>query len=135
MRDDVKKLQAFMVESAAGAFSEAELADLRVLVRLVVEFQDEAKPGELDEDERLRYRIESIFSGVSSFCSVAAAYRMLSGTSESTIDWATIRLETLTDHIHSAFARFVGEQRFEVKCQLLLDLFRLQLVFAGMRYD
>jgi hypothetical protein len=34
-----------------------------------------------------------------------------------------------------SFNKFTLEKNFEKKCRLLLDLFKLQIVFAGVFYD
>jgi len=33
------------------------------------------------------------------------------------------------------FNNIAAEGNFEIKCRLLLDLFKLQIVFAGVSYD
>ena len=41
----------------------------------------------------------------------------------------------MIEEFRSMFKKFELEENFEEKCRLLLDLFKLQIVFAGMSYD
>jgi hypothetical protein len=79
--EQVRAIQASMVESGRSYLLETELEDLRCLVRLTAEFfhylQGE-KFAPLVEDN-LRYVCDSVFSGVDSFGLVSAAYRVLPG--------------------------------------------------------
>jgi hypothetical protein len=175
MREDIKELieeiQASMVDSAQSCFIEAELDDLRCLIRVTGEFlnylqvantntQPRSKgdgPGvkvpllqsltarikpptePIDEvvygDFDLRYTIETVFSGVDSFSSVSAAYRALAGPIGSTINWDKVSVSTFNEQFTSKFHEFVTELNFEKQCRLLLDLFKLAIVFAGFSYD
>ena len=40
-------------------------------------------------------------------------------------------MQSLRDRFLSLYPEFVAETKFENKCRLLLDLFKLQIVFAG----
>jgi len=44
-------------------------------------------------------------------------------------------MQSLRDRFLSLYREFVAETKFENKCRLLLDLFKLQIVFAGAFYD
>lgn len=137
IRERIQAIQISMVESARSTFQESELDHLRCLVRLTVEFHhylQRATIGALDQRE-LRYASESVFSGVDSFSTVAAAYRVLVGSTNSRIEWTTVSVRSLSEEFLSTFHKFDLEGSFEEKCRLLLDLFKLQIVFAGMLYD
>ena len=41
----------------------------------------------------------------------------------------------MVEKFKSTFQTFELEENFEEKCRLLLDLFKLQIVFAGISYD
>ena len=56
------------------------------------------------------------------------------GQKNSTVDRATISGESLVHEFMSMFSKFGIEEQFEAKCRLLLDLFRLEIVFAGLFY-
>ena len=147
-----------MVESARQFFSESEQDHLRCLIRLAVEFNDYLQHGipglqmiagnyqhavgghiqiRPDESEQnaLKYSIESIFSGIESFCRVNAAYRVLYSATSSRVDWGKVSVIALKEQFVSAFHEFTKETDFGKKCRLLLDLFKIQIVFAGMFYD
>ena len=154
-REHVHAIQTFMVESAKSCFSDSELDDLRDLIELTVEFHDFLQYGHSDlrgqlkyymhsldldahfhpDEAEREYAIHSIFSGIDSFCRVNVAYRILVGATKSKIDWGMISMQSLKELFNSTFHRFDLEAHFEKKCRLLLDLFKIQIVFAGMLYD
>ena len=140
-----------MVEST---FEEKQLSHLRTLIRLTIEFYDYLNPGNPEASEfagsilihnvpvglhperfELEYSIESILSGIESFCIVNAGYKVLVGAMLTTIAWNQVSALTLKDQFIAMFDEFVAEKAFERKCRLLLDLFKLQIVYAGMFYD
>ena len=43
-------------------------------------------------------------------------------------------MESFKSQFVSMFNQFTNETNFENKCRLLLDLFKLQIVFAGVSY-
>jgi|SRR5882762_1202542 len=156
----VRTIQAQMVEPGGSCFSESELEDLRVLIRLTVEFHDYLQgiwpteeiannlrsvwpaPKLLNDLQNaninpsvLDYMCGSIFAGVESYMSVTRAYKVLVGAVGSRIEWSAISLLSMKEHFLSMFAEFVEANNFENKCRILLDLFKLQIVFAGLSYD
>jgi hypothetical protein len=155
MKEDARKLveeiQASMVKSARDAFEEPELDALRCLIRLTIEFHDFLQNGhpELGEVSRdypiklqpkelklneLEYSIESIFSGIESFCRVNWAYRVLVGATDSRLEWGMVTDSSLRQQFAAIYHEFIIERQFEKKCRSLLDLFKIQIVFAGMFY-
>lgn len=86
-------------------------------------------------DAGLKYTVETVFNAVESFVSVNSAYRVLSGAVGSRIDWDAISVSSFYEQYTSRFREFVTEPVFENQCRLLLDLFKLELVFAGFSYD
>jgi hypothetical protein len=84
----------------------------------------------------LEYECESIRSGIDSFCSLNSTYRILVGATNSRIEWGMIfSRESFNKQYVSMFKEFIEETNFEFKCRLLLDLFKLQIIFAGVSYD
>ena len=152
MDELVRKIQDSMVEST---FSESEHAHLCALIRLTVEFYDFLQVGNLQVREYAKrtkqhlwlkdpnqlkefeqeYSIETIFSGIDGFCSVSAAYSVLQGASRSAIQWDKVTALTIGDQFIEMFDEFILEAPFERRCRLLLDLFKLQIVYAGISYD
>jgi hypothetical protein len=57
---------------------------------------------------------------------------MMVGAMHSTLDWHNISMSSISDDYFALFERFVAEALFERKCRILLDLFKLQIVYAGM---
>jgi hypothetical protein len=160
IKDHLLEIQASMLESKCvkSCFDEPQQDHLRALIRLTVEFYDylqnsnselrnivegfkhrlgsdiKMPPKELELNE-LKYRCGSIFSGIDSFCSVNAVYRVLAGATSSSVEWGNVSILSIKDQFVSAFHEFTKETDFEKKCRFLLDLFKMQIVFAGMFYD
>jgi hypothetical protein len=136
--EQVRAIQASMVESGAPFFLETELDNLRVLIRLTIEFfhyiqQDEFWVAPAVKDQ-LRYVCESIFSGVDSFGLISPAYQLVPGARYSTLAFHVESTESLKKEFGSLYLDFYYEKDFEKQCRLLLDLFKLQIVFAGLSY-
>ena len=156
----VKEIQASMAESAKSLLDESELAHLRCLIRLTVEFHDYLEHGRIEiatsilngphakyvpdaenagrdpfNKYDLEYVCESVRSGIESFCTLNTSYRMLDNSTNSKVEWSTISSkESFKANYASMFNRFTQEANFETKCRLLLDMFKLQIVFAGISY-
>ena len=135
----VHAIQAEMVESAGSSFLDSELDDLRVIIRLTVEFfyylqGEDPLPAVDDAQEKARYVCESVFSGVDSFDSVSSAYDLLRGARSSTLAPGAKSIDSLKEEFALKYAEFIEEKDFEKRCRLLLDLFKLQIVFAGLSY-
>jgi hypothetical protein len=151
-------VQASMREEARSTFSESELESLRVLVRVTFEFAfhlEHPRTTELRDylpedpqlrefclqhpqmfdDFELRYAIDTIISTIEFFTEVHQAYSVLADRIESTLNWNEISPVTFREKFKVTFDEFQAESVFERKCRILLDLFRLQLVFAGFYYD
>jgi hypothetical protein len=157
----VKELQASMVESAKPGFDDSELGDLRCIIRLTMEFHHYLEHGSTEMVRSLQegpmahlfkdlqdasadpfnkydleYACNSIHSGVDSFCSLNQSYRILAGATGSKVAWAMISSrESFKTQFILTFNEFTKEANFENKCRLLLDLFKLQMVFASISYD
>jgi hypothetical protein len=141
MEDDqiqrVRTIQLSMEESARPGFDDNDIQHLHVLVRLTVQFYDylSSAPPSDDPFRDMTYAIDSIFFNIDSFRSVMHSYGVLVGSTTSTIDWNAISTRLLKDEFVSVYRAFVTQTNFESKCRLLLDLVKLQIVFAGVFYD
>jgi hypothetical protein len=157
----VKEIQFSMVESAKSFFDESDLGHLRCLIRLAVEFHDYLEHGSVDIATRLldgpfakyvpdahsasgdpfnkydlEYTCASIRSGVPSFCLLSDRCRVIDGATASRVGWGVISSrELFKKEFISMFNNFTEEVNFERKCRLLLDLFKLQIVFAGISFS
>ncbi len=134
IRQRVETIQVSMAGSSEGHFSASELDHLRTVIRLTVEFHYYLQLA-CTHRFCMMYASESIFSGVDSYCSITRAYKMFVGARESRVEWSTIAVMSLKRQFASVFDEFDRETNFEDKCRLLLDLFKLQIVFAGVSYD
>jgi len=123
-----------MEKSAAASFVESQIEDLRVLIRLTLEFHDYLHGFGSRPDLEPRHMCEAIFGGDESFMSVMCAYKGSLGSRSGNLG-DTVSLSTLKAQFLPMFDDFIAEQTFERKCSLLLDLFKLQIVFAGLSYE
>jgi hypothetical protein len=150
----IRTIQETMVQWARASFSECELEALCVLIRLATEFNDYLHEGHPDLrgdsegiDRRHRggvsvdldeyassYSNESTFSGIDFFCTVTHAYRVLMGAAKSEIEWPAISATSLKVLFISTYTTFDEMNDCQMKCRVLLDLFKIQLVFAGVTY-
>ena len=159
--DRVREIQASMAEPAASSFDDRELGDLRCVIRLTVEFRHYLEHGSTEMVRSLQqgpmahlfrdlqdasadpfnkydleYACDSIRSGIDSFCSLNQAYRILVGATGSKVAWGMISSrESFKTQFILMSNEFIKESNFENKCRRLLDLFKLQMVFASISYD
>ena len=135
-RVEVDAIQASMLEGASH-FLDSELDDLRCVIRLTVEFFHSLQRVDIDsiDDESLRYWGGSVFSGIDSFTSLCQAYRTTEGQTRSELPQRVTSRAALKEEFSAMYREFAGENNFEKRCRLLLDLFKLQIIFAGMTYD
>jgi hypothetical protein len=133
--EEVRRIQAVMLEAGKSGFQESELEALRAVIRLTVEFSHYSQEDLNRRD--LRYLCGSVFSGIESFCAVRDGMESwsLQFQPASTLDWSALSADSLKSKFASHYQEFLIEENFEKRCRLLLDLFKLQIVFAGMCYD
>ena len=61
---------------------------------------------------------------------------LVSKATNSEMEWGvTSSMTSLEEVFNSKYRKFSGETDFREQCKLLLDLFKLQIVFAGMSYE
>lgn len=137
----VQAIQHEMEKSARPGFDDKDIENLGILIRVTVEFHDYLRsvppwpqfPDDPFHD--MTYAIDKILFNIDSFRIVLHAYGVLVGSAQSRIDWDEVGVQSLKDRLLSLYSEFVAETKFENKCRLLLDLFKLQIVFAGAFYD
>ena len=134
--EQVRAIQASMVESSGGILLESELDDMRCIIRLTVEFFHYLQGEDVVPfvENKLRYLCDSVFSGVDSFGLVSAAYRTLPDARATTLASGAKSTDSLKEEFAFKYREFSEEMDFEKRCRLLLDLFKLQIVFAGLSY-
>jgi hypothetical protein len=133
---DLVSIKATLRQAATAHGFGPDLGDFDAVVRLTAEFADflrDLARGPVGPAE-IRYRCESVFSGVDSFCQLGSYYRMLSGEVPAR-DWEVMSFERFNDEFAAKYRLFLSETAFPLRFRLLLDLFRLQLLFTGMAYD
>jgi hypothetical protein len=83
----------------------------------------------------LQYACETCISGVDCFAGLSPLTRVMTVELKSRIDWGCLTsLDAFKLQFFELFDEFVAEPGFERKLRLLLDLFKLQLVFVGISY-
>jgi hypothetical protein len=138
MKTDVKRLRAqlhalqdSMAAQVTSCFTASEVEDLRIIIRLTVEFHEKLKKDGINN-----YVGESVFSAVDSFAALVHAYRVLNGTEErSQLHWKSVSTASLKREFLKLYPTFIAEETFERQCRILIDLFKLQIVLAGITYD
>jgi len=135
--DAVRALQASLEKSAGESFVESEIESMKVLIRLTVEFYYFLRqpPSDWGVRGEIRYRYESVFSGISSFWRVTDAYRSLVGRVESSVPWRAINVGDLEAHFISLYNLLLMDSEFPIRCRALLDSFRVQLLFCTTAYE
>jgi hypothetical protein len=137
----VRAIQLSMEESARPGFDDEDIHNLGILIRVTVEFHDylrSAPPWPQFPDDPLHdmtYMIDKILFNIESFRIVLHSYGILVGSTRSRIDWNAVGVQSIKARFLSLYPEFMAETNFENKCRLLLDLFKLQIVFAGAFYD
>ncbi len=138
----VRAIQSSMEDGARPGFDDYDMENLRVIIRVTVEFYDYLQstppwPHHPDDPfNNMTYMLDKILWDSEFFVRLVNSYGCLVGSrKKSTIDWNTLQLESLRDRFLSMYDEFVRETEFDKKCRLLLDLYKLQIVFAGAFYD
>jgi hypothetical protein len=135
-RAEVDAMQVSMREGASH-FLDSELEALSGVIRLTVEFFHRLQRVDIDsvDAESLRYWGGSVFAGIDSFMLVCQAYRTTAGQIRSTLLQRVTSRAVLKEEFVAVYGELAAETNFEKRCRLLLDLFKLQIIFAGMTCD
>jgi len=139
------EIGVFVREVQSSVFAAAEVddefntrltGDLLSLIRITVEFHEFLHGREVKRlgCDPVEYMMDTVFSGVSSFQLLYASCNAWWGTGFSRLDWTKVSIPLLKETFESLFTEFLEENTFETKCKLLLDLFKIQIVLAGMLY-
>ena len=129
----VRLTQTAMVQSVQNCFSESEIDHLRCVVRLTIEFHYYLELA-CSHSYCSEYVSDSIFSGIESYQNLTHGYDVLVGAAKSQLEWRALALPSVKEKFVAVFNQFEKEELFEKKCRHLLDLFKLQIVFAGIVY-
>jgi hypothetical protein len=129
---EVKRLQDSMGHAEPSWCTTSDRDGLRGLIRLTVETKHFFDTQKAPEYRDLRYQCESTFAAISSmsFQRVAAIYRLAGHQAPA----MTVDVDSIKEMFASKYLAFCGETDFDIRCCLLLDLFRLQIIFAAINY-
>src|SRR5678809_259530 len=123
-----------MEETARLRFDDKDIQEIRILVRLTVEFHDfltSTPPWPAFPDDpfhNMTYTVDRVLFNIDSFRAVVHSYGILIGSTHSTIDWNPINIRSVKDAFVSVYQAFVAQTDFNNKCRLLLDLVKLDCV-------
>lgn len=134
-----EEIRTIATEMSDGAshFSKSELEALRAIIALTVEFLYYLKRTDMDSLDPLgvEWVSESTISGLEFFFAVCQIYRITHDRVGSRLPRSVPSLTALKDEFITRYQAFLEEANFEKKCGMLLDLYKLQIVFAGLTYD
>jgi hypothetical protein len=108
--------------------------DLRIVVRLTVEFYYFCQQN-CTHQHCAGYMSGPVIWNFDSYSRLAQMYQILEDTTESTIDWSRISIPSIKKDFATMFRDFDNEIYFERKCRLLLDLYKLQIIFSAVAYE
>jgi hypothetical protein len=140
-RQRARPIVQSLEEGAQGVFDDEDISNLHTLVYLTINFRDyltQHPPWPEHPDDPfwdMSYVTESILIHVDSFRRTVHSYHILEGSTGSTISWRDLNIGSLKATFLSLYNAFEKENGFETKCRLLLDLVKLQIVFAGAYFD
>jgi hypothetical protein len=132
----VREVQSSVLAAADDDFNPSLTDNLRSLIRITVEFHEFLHGREVERPlcDPVEYMMDTVFSGVSSFQLLHASCNAWWGAGFSRLDWTKVSIPLLKETFESLFTDFLEENNFETRCKLLLDLFKIQIVLAGMLY-
>ena len=127
-----------MAQLAKSGYCEEDIEDLCVVTRVAVEVYAWLKDFNINSLEQnkdeVEYNCETVLWSINTFIKVCGDYSVLIGTIPSQIDWGVISVASLKKLIIATYERFDAENVFLKKCRILLDLYRMELVLAGLVY-
>jgi hypothetical protein len=82
----------------------------------------------------LTYQCESTVSAVDLIWDVAPLCRLTGEDEKRAVLQGTLSSEPIREQFFTLYQEFSSATGFEERCRLLADLFRLQIIFAGLLY-
>jgi hypothetical protein len=130
----IRETQDVMVGAAQSCLPESCVGDLRGLIRLTEKFNANACRRDASTFDRrdVEYWCRSIYGGIDSFLSVRDCCRSISDSDLST--WEKMTALELMETFTAKYQVFHNETAFERRLVILLDLFKLQILWAAMEY-
>lgn len=142
LEDEVaRETRDSMVDAARPVFEDGDIQKLSDLIRLTVRFYhyltSQGRWPVFPEDpwHDLTYVTEPIFWFVDEYLDVLKKYDYVPGKVATAVDWDHVTGDSLKDRFLHMYQDFIAEKVFSRKCRLLLDLYKLQIVFAGMFFE
>lgn len=122
-------------------FDEDDRDKLRTLIRVAVEFNDylqSIRPWPHFPDDpfnNMTYMVDTILIHVDSFGDMVHLYGILRGSASSTVNWDAVTAGSIKKEFLTLYDEFLVQRDFLRKFRILLDLYKLQIVYAGIFFD
>lgn len=134
--EEIRGIEAEMTD-AASHFSKPQLDALGAIIGFTVEFFYYLKRTDMEslDADGVKWVNLSTVSGMRFFVTLCQTYGVTEGSVGSRLPRGVPSLTALKDEFTTRYQAFCKDTTFETKCGLLLDLFKLQIVFMGLTYD
>jgi hypothetical protein len=136
----IRAIQDSLLEASRSYFVEGEgyLEALMCTAQSVVTFLQLLRKTDLAAWDSTQLSDEAyvVFSGIKEFIRLNSGYTTTGEATRSGLDWRRpLSLASLQEQFTSKYEEFLAETDFVRRCRLLLDLFKLQIVFAGFTFE
>lgn len=148
MREEAERIRSIVASTEeAGqaildeAFDQNDREKLRTLIRVTVEFNDYLRsipPWPHFPDDafhNMTYMVDKILIHVDWFRDMIHLYGILVGSAGSTVNWNNGTAGSIEKEFLKLYDELLAQRDFLKRFRLLLDLYKLQIVYAGMFYD
>ncbi|MEQ1886859.1 MAG: hypothetical protein ABL967_17490 [Bryobacteraceae bacterium] len=130
--DEVKSIQTSVLTGAPDWLEPSTLGHVRCLIRLSVEFSYFLADFDSAGNEDFDYLAGSVFAGTESFQLVAMLVSVMGCETPNPLVGKQVSAKQMKDIFLRAYRELADSESFKNRCQLLLDLFRMQVVFVGL---
>jgi len=134
----IRAIQDSLLDASRSYFVEAYQEALMCTAQSVVTFFQLLRKTDLAAWDSTQLNDEAyvVFSGIEQFTSLNLGYTTTGEATGSDLDWSRpLSLASLQEQFTSKYDEFLAETDFVKRCRLLLDLFKLQIVFAGFTFE
>ena len=134
----IRAVQDSLLDASRSHFVEEYQGALMATSRIVVTFFQLLRKSDLAawDSTQLNDAAYVVFSGIEQFIYLNSGYTTTGDATGSDLDWSRpLSLASLQEKFTSKYDEFLSETDFVKRCRLLLDLFKLQIVFAGFTFE
>lgn len=134
----VRAIQEALLDASRSYLVEAYQESLMAVSQSVVTFFQLLRKTDFAawDSTQLNDAAYVVFSGIEQFIYLNSGYTTTGEATGSSLDWSRpLSLASLQEQFMSKYDEFLAETDFVKRCRLLLDLFKLQIVFAGFTFE